>query len=325
MYYISFNGKELGILLSKASAEETQLYLALRKFADFKTGGMTHPAAGRLNYSFLARMLSREARQGVEACNVHRMEISRRLDRLVLLGLVENLGRKGKALTMRLPLVGMELQTEREQQTTHKKTCEPEGNNGIGLCGRSAVRKTVGTISKSTSPNVSEIRSKQSLFAGSASDSGMLCAADCNESTETQSGQGKERFVARSSSTQSKSSVHPHSVHEGGMSPSSPKTITPPAAAGCEKAEKPEARFRDIVEIEGNGIVLYIDSDTSQRIYKSWVAIGASEKHIREAVRLVVSDASKKPIPNSIDTVLRSLIAPKKSAGRNTGKGSIVL
>lgn len=82
MFYLSLNSIELGILLSQATGDETQLYIVLRKFADFKTGEMTHPAAGRLNLAYLARMLSREARQGRKATTMHREDIRRGLERL---------------------------------------------------------------------------------------------------------------------------------------------------------------------------------------------------------------------------------------------------
>ena len=61
--YYSFSAQEFGIILSGASGDEGLLYIALKKFADFKTGLMKHHVTKRLNFSFLANMLSRDSRQ----------------------------------------------------------------------------------------------------------------------------------------------------------------------------------------------------------------------------------------------------------------------
>jgi hypothetical protein len=325
MFYISFNKNELGILLSKTTGDETQLYLALRKFSDFKTGCMTHPAAGRLNHTFIARMLSREARQGVKARTVHRIEVSRQLERLVVLGLVADLGRNGKVLTMRLPLVGMELNTELGRQTTKDKTCEQTAKKSDNLCGHSPTKETIKTATPSDLQGISEIKSKQKPLAKNEIRLSRSCVENFSESAESLMGQGKPAPSPSSLSTQSKESVHPLSVSEGSNSPSAQKTITPSATACREKSEKSETRFRNIVESEGNGIFRYVDSDISQRIYKSWIAIGVTEQQLRAAVKEVISDAGKMPTPDSIDAVLRLLIAPQKLVKARPGKGALVL
>lgn len=56
-------------------------------------------------------------------------------------------------------------------------------------------------------------------------------------------------------------------------------------------------------------------------IYKSWVFAKLDEQVLRDAVRQVISDISRQPTPDSIDTALRLMHAPK----RDTTKGRLAL
>lgn len=315
MFYLSLNSVELGILLSQATGDETQLYIALRKFSDFKTGEMTHPASGRLNLAYLARMLSREARQGRKAMTMHREDIRRGLERLAVLGLVVDLGRKGRALTMRLPLVGLELDTA--SQPGKAKSC----TQARGKAERSRGRLTSGE--RSGIPATTDIDGEVGETSG-----GKMCGIPLEKSSKlcgTANAKNEKPLARRglagdgnsSFSTQTKTSVT-HVNPESDIQPVAVNPITPPAAAG---GKKPETRFRDIVADESDGSIRYLDSEKSKGIYKSWVFAKVDEQDLREAVRQVISDISRQPTPDSIDAVLRLRHAPK----RDTTKGRLAL
>lgn len=318
MFYLSLNSVELGILLSQATGDEMQLYIALRKFADFRTGEMTHPAAGNLNLAYLARMLSREARQGRKAITMHREDIRRGLERLAALGLMVDLGRKGKALTMRLPLVGLELDTA--PQTGRNKSCtQPRG-------------KAEMSRGRSTAEGCPKIPASMGMDGETAEMSGAMlrgtpskklpksCGTVNAKNGETSSPQGLADGDAPTPSTKTKTSVT-HFTTERDIQPAAVTPITPPTAAGGNPLEKPEARFRDIVADESDGAIRYLDSEKSRGIYKSWVFAKVDEHDLRVAVRQVISDISRQPTPDSIDAALRMKHAPK----RDMGKGRLAL
>ncbi len=318
MFYLSLNSVELGILLSQATGDETQLYIALRKFADFKTGEMAHPAAGRLNLAYLARMLSRDARQGRKATTMHREDIRRGLERLAVLGLLVDLGRKGGALTMRLPLVGLEL--DAASQPGKDKSC----THARGKAERSRGRSTVGECSGILA--TTDIDGELGESSG-----GKMCGIPLEKSSKpcgTANAKNGKPLVRQglaggrnsSFSTQTKTSVT-HVNPESDIQPAAVNPITPPAAAGGKDPEKPETRFRDIVADESDGAIRYLDSEKSKGIYKSWIFAKVDEQDLREAVRQVISDISRQPTPDSIDAALRLRHAPK----RDTTKGRLAL
>lgn len=318
MFYLSLNSVELSILLSQATGDEMQLYVALRKFADFRTGEMTHPAAGNLNLAYLARMLSRKARQGRKAITVHREDIRRGLERLVALGLMVDLGRKGKALTMRLPLVGLELDTA--PQTGWNKSCaQPRGKpersrDRSTAAGRPQIPATMGMDGEAVEMSGAMLCSTPSEKLPKS------CGTVNAKNGEMPFPQGLADGETPTPSTKTKTSVT-NVNPERCIQPAAVKPITPPTAAGGNPLEKPETRFRDIVADESEGAIRYLDSEKSMGIYKSWFFAKVDEHDLRVAVRQVISDISRQPTPDSIDAALRMKHAPK----RDMGKGRLVL
>jgi len=224
----------------------------------------------------------------------------------------------GKALTMRLPLVGLELDTA--LRTDRKKSC----TQAQGKAEKSRGRLTAGErlkIPAMTEIDGDAVGLSGEMMCGAPSEkSSTSCGTENAKNGKPLARQGSVGEVNVSFSTQTKTSVT-HVNPGSDIQPAAVTPITPPAAAGGKNPEKPEIRFRDIVADESDGAIRYLDSEKSMGIYKSWVFAKLDEQVLRDAVRQVISDISRQPTPDSIDTALRLMHAPK----RDTTKGRLAL
>ncbi len=323
--YYSFSAQEMGIILSGASGDEGLLYMALKKFADFKTGLMKHHITKRLNFSFLADMLSRDSRQGCEAKVFTHVEIRRLLTRLVALGLVDDMERDGRTLSLRLPLVGGEYGNGKDAagrlsgKTTEEKPKltgshpEMKGTGNPVTARVSAAIGNDGKVRLSGPPDNPDER---------------LSGEKTGELSGTLAGQGVATSPARSFSTSTKPSVQPPLLREGKTSPpavenQTPKTHHDPSGL-IRKTEIPETDssgngFMELVEREGEGLIRFHASEISRKIYRSWERCKFDRRDVGEAIRKVLGTQWLSPTPNSIDAVLREAFRPQKVAPKRNG------
>ena len=103
-YYVSLHLKnEFSELFAHASFEEIAMYLLLKKLADFKSGDIGKVYYKSLSYAQLGTMLSRPSSQGRKAVDISGNDAKRMVERLEVLGFVEDIRFEGKALKMHLP------------------------------------------------------------------------------------------------------------------------------------------------------------------------------------------------------------------------------
>ncbi len=102
--YWSFNEAEMALMLGTLDADEAQLYLALKKRSNFRTGDVGTFKNERLTLQKLGDVLARPSRQGKAALTYHRKDVQRLLDRLRDRGLVADIKHDDERLTLRLPL-----------------------------------------------------------------------------------------------------------------------------------------------------------------------------------------------------------------------------
>jgi hypothetical protein len=102
--YWSLNEAEMALMLNTLDADEAQLYLVLKKRANFRTGDVGTFKNEKLNLQKLADVLARPSRQGKAALIFHRKDVQRMLDKLRDRGLVADMRIDDDRLMMRLPL-----------------------------------------------------------------------------------------------------------------------------------------------------------------------------------------------------------------------------
>ena len=325
-FYLSFNSSELGILLSEASSLETQLYLALKKYTDFKTKLISHAAEWRLSLSFFATMLSRPARQGCPELKVHHQGVKRMLEHLTMLGLVADLDMTGTALKMRLPLIGTKV------QPTSEKLCRQVAQNPARLCGDSTDGKTLTSRATTGLPADSENRSNGRLCGPEVKNGARLCGKMIDQIEETQTGraiQGEDVLCTVHSQQQQ---YTPYAVNpKGGKPPSAPENPNQNQKHLKAETGKPEEtaktatkenRFEAIVAQAGQGRILWLDSKMSRAIYSRWNALDLSESDLRDAIGVLLTEPERHQTANSIDEIIRGRKSIPKA---RPGKGSVWL
>ena len=120
--YWSLNEAEMALLLNTLDADEAQLYLALKKRANFRTGDVGTFKNEKLSLQKLADVLARPSRQGKASLIFHRKDIQRMLDKLRDRGLVADMSNDDERLTLRLPLSPI-------RYAGDVATAVPEGNS----------------------------------------------------------------------------------------------------------------------------------------------------------------------------------------------------
>ncbi len=323
--YYSFSAQEFGIILSGASGDEGLLYIALKKFADFKTGLMKHHVAKRLNFSFLANMLSRDSRQGCEARVFTHVEIRRLLNRLVTLGLVDEMEHDGRTLSLRLPLVRGEYGKGKSVATMLSGKTAAEKPKSSGSCSDGSKPKNPATA------RVSEVMGndgKERLSGPPDNPDERLSGDKDVKLSGSLAGQGFATDHAGSFSTNTKTSVQPPLQREGKTSPSAGENQTPKPrhdpSGLIQKTERPEADssgngFLELIEREGEGLIRFHASEISRKIYRSWERCKFDSRDVGEAIRKVLGTQWMSPTPNSIDAVLRETFRPQKAVSKRNG------
>jgi hypothetical protein len=307
---------ELTALLRTRHPDDWRVYFALRQRADFRSGRLEHYSALKMTTGSIAAEISLPSSQGTEASSVNKWGVGRSLKRLEALGLIDELKRSGKYLRLRCPLIYQEKQ-ERKATNSPKSTGrsttmsdpwkEGEGLTSSGIAGHS---NRTDAIKPATTQ---------------ANSNGKAATVANPENAANEAASGLARGGGCSLSIKNKSTITPSAIQGGNGSPAAHQNQ--PAAFGgsaVEIEETPEARYRRIVEDEGGGVIRFIDSKMSAQVFKGWAAIKAGERDVRDAVREVIYDASRKPTPHSVDDVLRIMLNPKKG-GIDAYKGRLAL
>ncbi len=298
-------------LLMATRGEDWRVYLLLRQRASFKTGRLDHYSAKRMTAASIAREISLPASAGVPAMEMSRKDVSRSLARLVRCGLVSELTRERGFLRLRLPYAVV--------------------NTNKGAEGQNSMPQT----DENRPPRVSHVETEQSVAAQDAAKRTETrlppdASANCPRQSQGEIKKSSETVAVQaicgseSASVNSKNKVNnkPPVFRGETPSPSALKPHLDRSTSGLpENPEEPADRYRSIVEEESKGIIMFTGSDMSRNIFRRWALIKAGERDIRDAVREVMTTASMRQTPNSVDEVLRSkMIAPPKST-----KGSICL
>lgn len=301
---------EINLLLASRN-DDWRVYLELRQHASFKTGRLDHYSAKKMTAASIARAISLPSSAGVPAMEMTRKDVSRSLERLVRCGLVSELTRERGFLRLQLPYAVV--------------------NTNKGAEGQNRMPQT----DENRPPRVSHVETEQSVAAQDAAKRTETrlppdASANCPRQSQGETNKSSETVAVQaicgseSAPVNSKNKVNnkPPVFRGETPSPSALKPHLDRSTSGLpENPEEPADRYRSIVEEESKGIIMFTGSDMSRNIFRRWALIKAGERDIRDAVREVMTTASMRQTPNSVDEVLRSkMIAPPKST-----KGSICL
>ena len=321
--------QEYALLTTETSCEELMLYMLLKRFADFKTGMFSHPSTKKVNLSFLAGLMTRDARQGKAERKYAHTEVRRFLDRLVDLGLVADLARDGvRTLTMRLPLVGSDAAArekssgnpaENAPKSAAFQGSRPAGGNAVNTTGLPCVDAP-----------------KNATLSGNPRESAArLSGAKPDTSPATRTAQAFHGTSAAAFITKNKSSLLSSGrAFERMNSPSAPQNQTHHAASRL--VEKPEKRkspqtpsrkldadiapYAEFLREASGEALLYPYSDRSQAIYRGWKMKRYDLRDIGEAFRQVVESGWMKLTADSVETALCAIRKPAPRATRTSGR-----
>ncbi len=314
-----FDKYEMSALIGQARGEDCRLYLALRRRADFKTGTMAHPSTKNLSLSSLARLLSLPASPGVPALDLTHKDVRRGIQRLEALGLIDEIRHEGRSLKLRLPLVA-----KAAERLSGKVAEKPKR-----LSGNSHNQKQAKTHEESAPSREASINLALRLSGTEAENRLRLSGNVSTQSTETIADAGFAGNRERALITKTKDINTPCTLSKTGKerSPSAPKIETHHAPSALTENLEKSDRFRAIIEEAGHKRLLWVDSQTSRRIYANWEAMGVSDADIRNAVVELLAHPERKPTPNGVDAIIRASRTPlpqtKPRTGR--GKGDLVL
>ena len=322
--------QEYTLLTTEASCEELMLYMLLKRFADFRTGVFSHPSTKKVNLSFLAGLMTRDARQGKAEKKYAHTEVRRFLDRLVDLGLVADLARDGvRTLTMRLPLVGSDAAArekssgnpaENAPKSAAFQRSRPAGGNAVNATGSPCVDAP-----------------KNAMLSGNPRETAARLSGDKTDtSPATRTAQAFQGTSAAAFITKNKSSLLSSGrVSERMNSPSAPQPQPHHAASRLadnpEKNKSPQTRSRELdadiapyaefLRDASGQALLYPYSERSLAIYRGWKMKRYDLRDISEAFRQVVASGWMKLTADSVET---ALCAIRKPAARATGKSGRV-
>ena len=305
------------------------LYMLLKRFADFKTGLFSHPSTKKVNLSFLAGLMKRDARQGKAERKYAHTEVRRFLDRLVDLGLVADLAREGvRTLTMRLPFVGADAAAREKSsgnlvENTPKSAAfrgsRPDGGNAVNATG---------------SPCVDAPKNAR-LSGNPRETAARLSGAKPDTSPATRTAQAFQGTSAAAFITsQQRSLLSSGRVSERMNSPSAPHT--PPHHAASRLADNPErtqipptpspkldadiAHYAEFLRDASGEALLYPYSDRSLAIYRGWKMKRYDLRDIDEAFRRVVDSGWMKLTADSVETALCDIRKPATRAPVRSGR-----
>lgn len=324
-----FTQTEMDTLMQTRHVEDAKVYQILRQRADFKTGRLEHHSALKLTTGSIAIEISLPAKERVAALSFTHKDVGHAIDRLEALGLIDELGRKGRYLRLRLPMASM---STCEDKPSQNQIVRSDAKNG-GQIVRSENAESI------AAQGIEEGNTRQTVRRESKN-GGQIVRCENAKSAETVAGQGFSGDKIASLSTGKPLSVPtplkpPKEEKRGGYSPSAPKNKPHNAASqlaeGVEKGKTDstsdksrEIRYQIAVEEAGNGLIRYADSDKSRQIYRYWAAAKISERDIRDAVRELLSQPERRPTPNSVDEIIRAGYLAAISKPKR-GKGSLVL
>ena len=322
--------QEYALLTTETSCEELMLYMILKRYADFKTGMFSHPSTKKVNLSFLAGLMTRDARQGKAEKKYAHTEVRRFLDRLVDLGLVADLAREGvRTLTMRLPFVGADAAArekssgnpvENALKSTAFRRSRPVGGNAVNATGSPCVDAP-----------------KNARLSGNPRETAARLSGDeTDESPETRTAQAFQGTPASAFITSLQSSILSSGrASERKDSPSAPQNQ--PHHAAARLADTPEkskntqtprreldadiAPYAEFLRDASGKALLYPYSDRSLAIYRGWKMKRYDLRDIGEAFRQVVASGWMKLTADSVET---ALCAIRKPAARATGRSGRV-
>ena len=321
--------QEYALLTTETSCEELMLYMLLKRFADFKTGVFSHPSTKKVNLSFLAGLMTRDARQGKAEKKYAHTEVRRFLDRLVDLGLVADIAREGvRTLTMRLPFVGVDADAREKSsgnpvQNAPKsgafQRSRPAGGSAVSATGSPCVdapknatlsgnpRETAARLSGDKTDTSPATPAKQA-FQGSAA----AAFITSQQISLLSSGRVSERMNSPSAP---QTQPH-HAASRLADNPEKSKDTKPPSP----KLDADVAHYAEFLREASGEAMLYPYSDRSLAIYRGWKMKRYDLRDIDEAFRRVVDSGWMKLTADSVETALCDIRKPATRAPVRNGR-----
>ena len=300
--------REIDCLLQMHSNVDWRVYIKLRKRADFRSGRLTHPSALRMTHASIARQVSVQSSRGVKAFDVEGKEVSRSIERLVRVGLIDELDYEGGYLRLRLPLVKGDVDNEPESDG---KLSQSADDTKPILSRPEATEKPAVRTNHVEEDFWEDDSDEEDGSRLSQQEEGEIAVSLENTASDAI----PDSCVNNTVNSLNKNNNPPSIMKSGGQgSPSAKrsttKTNSPAKRAYGENPEKDKgedeaARFCGIVRDEGKGGIRYLDTALSREIYASWKGLNVSESDLRNAVREVLSRPQNPPTPTSIDKELR--------------------
>ena len=321
--------QEYALLTTETSCEELMLYMLLKRFADFKTGVFSHPSTKKVNLSFLAGLMTRDARQGKAEKKYAHTEVRRCLDRLVELGLVADIAREGvRTLTMRLPFVGFDAAArekssgnpaENAPKSAAFQGSRPAGGNAVNATGSPCVdapknamlsgtpRETAARLSGETTDTSPATRTAQA-FQGTPA----AAFITSQQRSLLSSGRASERM---NSPAAPQTQPH-HAASRLADNPEKSKDTNPPS----RKLDADIAPYAEFLREASGEAMLYPYSDRSLAIYRGWKMKRYDLRDIDEAFRRVVDSGWMKLTADSVETALCAIRKPATRAPVRSGR-----
>lgn len=316
--FFRYTQREQNLLGQARNFVDLRVYMHLKEKVDFESGRLEHPSALRLTTSTIAREISLPATQGEPALTISRHAVKRSLERLEVLGLMDEIDRSGKFLRLRLPMVAA---NTRESDTEQKKSARNCTENG-----EKPARKSARTESSET---VAAQGFQDTHIGKSARKSARTCTENGEKSARTENDESSEIVAAQGFAGSNvvplkiekqsiiKSPPFPPEGGEENLLPSASEKPTPLAADGGSQEEsektKPEIRrLRKLVADAAKacgGVIRCLNSPQSTEVIESWIPAGFKDFWIQDAVKLVVETPGVKPFVNAVDEVMRKWAA----------------
>jgi len=327
--YFPYTQREQNMLKQVRNFVDLRVYMHIKEKADFESGCLEHPSSLRLTTGTIAREISLPATQGKPALKFTHFDVLHSLERLADIGLIDEVGRSGKFLRLRLPMVAA---NTCESDTEQKKSARKSTENG---------EKSARKFARSENSEIVVGQGFQDTHIGkSARKSARNCTENGEKSARIENGESSETVVGQRFSGDNIVSLNMKKqsvlkslpqTPEGEETPSPSATQTKnqphtPSDDGLQETEeKAENRIRDIVADEADGMIDFIDTKKSRGFYKRWHLLDISEDRIRSAVREVIATASMAAIVDSVDTVVRGVVLVPAAAKKDPFKGSLQL
>lgn len=315
---------ETNALMKTRHIDDMRVYIALRQRADFKTGRLEHPSALKMTTGSIAREISLPAKERVAALTFTHKDVGHAIERLEALGLVDELGRNGRYLRLRLPMAAG---ATSEGKPSQNQTVRSDAKNGGQIVRKFVQNENVESLAAQGITKDKAGQIDQQIVRREPENGGQIVRSGNEKSAETVAGQrvsgGRNASLSTVPNNQYPSSV----PRRGDESPSAPENQPHHAASRLpmKTEEKPEDRYQTAVIDAGGGLIMYADSEKSRRIYRVWSVRSVDVRDVQEAAREVIKSPTMKPTPNSIDELLTAEATRRNNQRRGTGRGSLVL